>query len=301
MFLKDLDYFCAVARVENIAKAAESLGVAQPTISKAISRLERQLGVRLFERLARGVRLSPAGTAFLRHANGASNLLRDAAVQLRAFRWNEAGVIRIGAGVGVSESLLENAISEVIEKYPAVRFQVRGGTSDMLLDAVGAGIVDIAIAGVPWEARTGLRWHTLYKAPLVFAAPKGHPLTKVREVTMEQLSASRLLLPVPGNATRAMLDALFVSEGCQPPLPFIESHTSAREIVLALRFNCVVMLAEASFEIEEVAKQMKRLKVPPHWDLVRPISAVTRISRNSDHVSCMLRALTNQCAERALG
>ncbi|MCF8209896.1 MAG: LysR family transcriptional regulator [Rhodoferax sp.] len=292
MFLRDLQYFCAAARVENIARAAESLGASQPTVSKAISRLERQLGVRLFERLARGVRLSPAGTAFLRYANGANNLLRDAAAEMREFRQNQAGVIRIGVGVGITETLLEDAIERASNKHPSLRFEIRGGMADTLLDSLDAALIDLVITGVAAQPRSGLRWKTLYTDRQVFAAPREHSLVRARTVSIAQLASSRLILPAPGTVTRAWADALFIAEGIQPPLPFIESHASAREIPLAVRFGCVVLLPESVFQTSAFGPKLSRLNVPDHWDMARPISVVTRATRFTNHMETILEALT---------
>jgi len=292
LFLRDLEYFSAVARSENIGRAAESLGVSQPTVSKSIARLERQLGVRLVERLARGVRLSPEGVAFLRYANGASNLLRDASVEMREFRRHQAGVVRLGVGIGIAEPLIEGAIEQLVQAYPGLRYEIRGGMADTLLDALEAGVIDVVVTGVGPQARQGLRWQMLTTDSQVFAAPRAHALTRAREVTVEKLASCRLLLPAPGTVTRAWVDALFVADGMQPPLPFIESHASAREIPLALRFGCVVLLPAAVFRARGISAELRTLKVPSHWDVSRPISVVTRIGRLNEHPKAMVSALT---------
>jgi LysR family pca operon transcriptional activator len=291
MLLRDLQYFCAVARVENIARAAESLGVSQPTISKSVARLERQMRVRLLERLARGVRLSPAGTAFLRYANGANNLLRDAASEMREFRRHEAGVVRLGVGVGIAEPLVEDAIEQLSARYKDLRYELRGGMSDTLLDSLEAGRIDIVVTGMAPQTRTGLRWEVLMSDSLVFAPPRQHPLVRCKSISIEQLAASRLILPAQGTVTRVWVDSLFASEGLQPPLPFIESHASAREIPLAVRFDCVVLLPEAVFRAPAISRQLRRLVVPPHWDVQRPISVVTRVGRLNEHQAALVAAL----------
>lgn len=294
MFLKDLQYFSTVGRLLNIARAAETLGVSQPTVSKAVARLERQMRVRLLERMPRGVRLSPAGTAFLRYANGASHLLRDAAGEMREFRHAEAGVVRLGVGLAIPESLVDDAIEAVSKLLPAVRFELRGGMADSLLDSLEAGLIDLVLTGVGPQPRKGVRWQPLLTDALVFTAPGKHALLRAREAGLDDIAKSRLILPAPGTVTRAWFDALYSAEGKQPPLPFIESHASGRELPMALRFNCVVLLPLSVLETPAIAGKLLQIRVPPQWDMARPISLAMRVGRLGEHAQLMAQAIVEQ-------
>jgi DNA-binding transcriptional LysR family regulator len=291
MFLKDLEYFAAMARTSNIARAAELLTVSQPTVSKALARLERALGVRLFDRLARGVRLTPAGRAFLHYANGAALLLRDAGVEMREYRRGEAGVVRIGVGLAIPEGLLDDAIEAMLDRRPHVRFELRGGMADTLLDALEAGLTDLVVTVSGPQGRIGLRWQTIASDRLVFAAPRGHALLSKPCVTLDDLAAARLILPAPSTLTRGWLEALFANEGKPTPRPFVESHASGRELALALRFNAVTLLPASLLQSPAFEPHLRALKVPTHWNMERPISLVMRHGRVAEHARTMIGIL----------
>src|SRR5215469_4705109 len=98
MDFRQLEYFLRVAQRKNISLAAADLNIAQPTLTKSIKLLEDRLGVKLFERLPRGVALTPFGQTLLRHAEAVHVQIRDAGQEIAAQRSGTVGTVAIGAG-----------------------------------------------------------------------------------------------------------------------------------------------------------------------------------------------------------
>ena len=144
MDLRHLRYFAAVAATEHVGRAAAGLGIAQPPLSRAIRALESELGVALFERGARGVRLSPAGAALLPEAR---RLLRDAEAfrtGARQFASGEAGTLAIGFVSTAAYNVLPRLLPRFRARRPGVRVVLREATSDVQPPALVAGDLDLA-------------------------------------------------------------------------------------------------------------------------------------------------------------
>ena len=98
MDLRQLEYFLKVAQRQNISTAAAELNITQPSLTKSIKLLEKQLGVQLFDRLARGVELTTTATTLLRHAEAVHVQINDAGDEVAALRSGTFGVVSVGAG-----------------------------------------------------------------------------------------------------------------------------------------------------------------------------------------------------------
>ena len=125
--LRHLVTFQQVARLGRIKAAAEALSITQPGISKTIRELEDSLGVKLFERLPRGVRLTPAGRTLLRHAAPALRSLEEGIDAIRED--NAESVIRLGALSNVEGGLLPEVLQALHQRHPHLCVQVDTGTS----------------------------------------------------------------------------------------------------------------------------------------------------------------------------
>src|SRR3990170_2274189 len=98
MNIRQLEYFLTIADCRSMTLAATLLGIAQPTLTKTVRALELELGVKLFERMPRGVELTPYGQSLLRHAEAIRVQFSDARSQIEALRGGKYGTVVIGAG-----------------------------------------------------------------------------------------------------------------------------------------------------------------------------------------------------------
>ena len=199
--LRQLEYFCAVARAGNFTKAAEDLGIAQPTLSEQIAKLEKVLGAALFERLNRRIELTPLGQAILGKAQA---LLEDAAALPEYFERAQEGVrgpFRVGAIPTILPYFLAPLLKGFTERYPEVDLHVREGTTAELVEQVLEGVIDLAVLSLPVES-AGLVMKELFREPLRLAVPKSHPLAAAEKVQLRRVSEERLLILKDGHCLR---------------------------------------------------------------------------------------------------
>ena len=184
---RELEYFVAVAEELHFGKAAERLGIAQPPLSRAISRLERRLGVRLLERTSRRVALTSVGSTFLTDSRRLLESV-DAAMR-RAQRANQPGRVVMAVRPGTGSGL----IAELV-RAPDV------GSHDVLFThdlsaALRNGSADIALLCLNTHDVTGLQIAELTKEAPVALLPRGHRLARRRAVTVAELAHDSNFVP----------------------------------------------------------------------------------------------------------
>lgn len=199
--LRQLEYFCALARTGSFTRAAEEMGVAQPSLSEQIKRLEQNLGGPLFDRLARGVELTPVGAALLPRARA---LLEDAAGLLQileSLREGICGDLRVGAIPTVLPYFLAPFLRQFVDAYPEVNLQLREATTPELIEQVQEGVLDLAVLSLPVD-RPGLVRSELFREPLYLAVPDSHPLANSARLDLADIGGERLLVLKEGHCLR---------------------------------------------------------------------------------------------------
>lgn len=199
--LRQLECFCAIARTGSFTKAADELGIAQPSLSEQIAKLEQSLGAPLFERLARRVELTPPGHAILGVAQA---LLEDAAAlpdRFESAREGVSGPLRIAAIPTILPYFLAPLLKSFCERYPGVQLHLREGTTNELTEQVLNGAIDVALLSLPVDT-AGLVMKELFREPLFLAVPKKHPLTAAAPVPLRKVSKERLLILKDGHCLR---------------------------------------------------------------------------------------------------
>jgi len=276
MRIEDLEYFLQVTRAGAISKAAQQLGIAQPSLSKAISRLEGELKTQLFERHAAGVRLTAAGRVFLTHAQRIALHAADAAVALREIRQGARGLVRVGLGVGVPARILTSTCTQVLERG-AVNFHVRGGMSDSLLLDLANGELDVVVAGVPQPMDQELSWEPLWSDPMVPMLPRTHALARRRAVMeLRELLDQRWVLPTHGTVTRKRFDGVFINAGLDPPEATIDSRASGREYELALALGAIALMPRSVLADSRVLATMLPMRAPQALTIDRTVAVLSR-------------------------
>lgn len=145
--LRQLIYFKEVAKREHISEAALHLHVAQSAISRQIANLEKELGVQLFDRIGRNVKLTSVGRDFLIHTERALLEIEHGLEEINTYLNPEKGVIRIGFPSSFATQLLPSVISAFRKKHPEVEFQLRQGNYKYLIDAVKNREINLSFIG----------------------------------------------------------------------------------------------------------------------------------------------------------
>jgi DNA-binding transcriptional LysR family regulator len=193
MDFRRLRYFLAVAQAGSVSRAALRLGIAQPPLSQQIRRLEAELGVRLFERLSRGVQLTVAGRALLDEGVGVlARAERASEVARRAGR-GETGRLRIGFVGTAAYSVLGRIIRSFRTRRPGVELLLYELTSVDQVRALRDGRIDVGFVRPPVDAAE-LQVRTVTREPLVVALPRGHPLTRRRRLSLRALAGEAFVM-----------------------------------------------------------------------------------------------------------
>ena len=201
MTLTELRYIVAVARERHFGRAAEACFVSQPTLSVAIKKLEEELEVKIFERGASEVTVTPLGEALVRQAQ----VVIEQAQALReiAKRGQDplSGPLRLGIIYTIGPYLLPELTRHVIEHLPQMPLILQENFTARLLDMLRAGELDCAIMAEPFPD-TGLAVAPLYDEPFMVAVPRTHPLAALGSISAEALKKETMLLLGTGHCFR---------------------------------------------------------------------------------------------------
>jgi LysR family hydrogen peroxide-inducible transcriptional activator len=201
MTLTELKYIVAVAREKHFGRAAEACFVSQPTLSVAIKKLEDELEVKLFERSANEVSVTPLGEEIVRQAQ--SVLEQAAAIKEIAKRGKDplAGPLRLGIIYTIGPYLLPDLVRRAISRTPQMPLMLQENFTVKLLEMLRTGDIDCANMAEPLPD-TGLAIAPLYDEPFLAAVPSNHPLAQRKTVTAEGLKQETMLLLGTGHCFR---------------------------------------------------------------------------------------------------
>jgi LysR family hydrogen peroxide-inducible transcriptional activator len=201
MTLTELKYIVAVAREKHFGRAAEGCFVSQPTLSVAIKKLEDELEVKLFERSANEVSVTPLGEEIVRQAQ--SVLEQAAAIKEIAKRGKDplAGPLRLGVIYTIGPYLLPDLVRQAIARTPQMPLMLQENFTVKLLEMLRTGEIDCAIMAEPFPD-TGLAIAPLYDEPFLAAVPSTHPLAGRKTITAEELKKETMLLLGTGHCFR---------------------------------------------------------------------------------------------------
>ena len=213
MEIRQLRAFVAIAESGTFTAGALRVHVTQAAISMQIRQLETEIGAKVFVRAPRHVILTEAGEQLLRRAR---HILRehDAALdEIAELAGAERGRLRIGsASAMVLTEQLPSILKELRKQHPAADIAVTSGTSEVLVDQILAGEVDIAFVSLPVDVR-GIKTERLSEDQLVAIASPRHKLAKQRTVSAYTLAGERLILGERGGNTRRLIDQFFAQAG----------------------------------------------------------------------------------------
>jgi LysR family hydrogen peroxide-inducible transcriptional activator len=193
MEVHQLRYFVAVAELGSMSRASLRCGVAQPSISQQIQKLERELACPLFERIGRRIQLTDAGRSLLPRARAILEQLQEIPQGLEEDAKSGHGRLVVGAIPTVAPFLLPAAIRALTETFPAVDLHVREDLTERLLDALEAGEIDLAVTSTP-ITREGLGVLVIGRDPFTVAVAANHPLAGRDSISLAELVSPPTIL-----------------------------------------------------------------------------------------------------------
>lgn len=238
---RQLEYFQAVARELHLTRAAESLRVAQPALSQQIRKLERQLGLPLFERDRHRVGLTAAGRALL---TGADRILADlTAVEQEMLGWagGVRGRIRVGAARGLLPRMAKS-LSMFCQVYPCVDLDLREQATDEMMAGLIAGRLDVATLAMP--VASGERRvvsHPLGGEPLVLVTGQDTPLAAVKRVRVGDLSGAELVFYPDDSGVGQVIAEALAAGGVEPRRRFEAREYGTARILASVGLAAAIM------------------------------------------------------------
>jgi DNA-binding transcriptional LysR family regulator len=197
--------FYHVARLGSFTKAAEATFRSQSALSQQIKALEEELECPLLERIGkRRLRLTPAGEIFLGFAETTLQGLTRLKEELNEIKGLHKGTLRLAAPFTTLFHLFRWVIKEYVASFPQVRLTILDRSQESVIELVKNGEIDfgVALESLITKDLKGVRWQPV---EMFLMVPKGHPLTKVKRLTMKQLAAYPLILPPRQAGSRAWL------------------------------------------------------------------------------------------------
>ena len=227
MELRQIRYFVEAARLGHFTRAAEAMRVSQPSLSQQIRTLESELGVELFDRTGRQVKLTSAGETFLVRARRILEEVESARTEIQEFSDLLRGRVTVGAlqsAVGLALARLLVAFEEL---YPGVELNLREEqTTEPMLGALTAGELDLAVGHVSGiEMPRGLAASPLFTEDLVLIISPEHTLSERKRVSLGELRAEPFITFSVGSGIRNTLVAACLQEGFTPRIAFESGAT----------------------------------------------------------------------------
>jgi DNA-binding transcriptional LysR family regulator len=213
-----------VALCGSFSAAAESLSFTQSAISQQIAALEREAGAVLVERSARGVRLTEAGEAVVRHADGILGRLAEAEAELEAIAGLRGGRLRMAAFESAAATIMPVAIAEFAKAHPAVELSMTLVEPEAAVAALKAGDLELAItfgAGKPEDRLgDGVQHHHLLEDPMYLVLPSDHPLARKRGVRLADVADEPWIGGAPDCECNRMISQACLRFGFDPRIAF---------------------------------------------------------------------------------
>jgi DNA-binding transcriptional LysR family regulator len=205
MELRHLRYLVAVAEELHFGRAAIRLNISQPPLSQQIRQLEEELGVQLFTRTKREVRLTEAGKRLVNEAHQVLGRIDHLSKVASQAGGGEIGHLSVGVPGGVNQILVETLLL-LGKKYPGVRVELQYMSTGMQVEAIRDGAIEVGFLNLPVH-EPALTFETIKREPLWVALPRGHPLTRYQQVPLSALSDQGMIL-FPRRVTPGLHDMI---------------------------------------------------------------------------------------------
>jgi len=230
MSILQMRYFLVLAKHENLAKAADELQVSPSTLSKSIARLEREMGVKLFDRSEHGLKLNQAGLVAKDGCTDALRILDDMQSSLEDIANKENQHLRI---ISVSNLSGIGVISAFAQKHPNCYIYFKASSAQDVARADIRNDYDFIIAGPALQALNELESHPISNSAPVLMVPKGHPLTRLENLSLADIVRYPLIMSPSGSGWEAYLEQVFREKGLTPHVVSRGTHSLRCQLVAA--------------------------------------------------------------------
>ncbi|MCI4167210.1 LysR family transcriptional regulator [Bacillus spizizenii] len=216
---EQLEYFQTLAQMQHVTKAAKSLSITQPALSRSIARLENHLGVPLFDRHGRSITLNKYGHIFLRRVQAMMKEYTEGKEEIQALLKPDQGEVSLGFLHTLGTTLVPDLIGSFQQEYPNISFQLKQNHSYWLLERLKSGDLDLCLLA-SIKPEKPIQWIKLWSEELFVFVPNDHPLATHESITLSEIAGERFILLKKGYALRMTVDELFEKADIQPNIMF---------------------------------------------------------------------------------
>lgn len=290
--LRHLHAFLAVAQTRSFSAAAIRINLSQPALSATIRKLEDIIGARLFDRTTRNVVLTPVGTEVLGFAERLLSDFDGAFAGVRAFVSGGRGRIAIAASPSLAAGFLPEVLAAFRQSHPGIEVKIHDALSDVCVDMVRAGRVDIAL--VPDQtANSDLNQQELLRDYLILLCRGDHPLAKSRSVTWESIAPHDMVSIANTSSIRQHVEAVYANQG-KPLRPAFEVEQASTLISFVAHGLGVGVMPHSLAPLAGMSGLVHKRILDP--EIHRVLSAATLKTRPLSPAS---QAFIDECLKRA--
>jgi DNA-binding transcriptional LysR family regulator len=260
--LRNLKIVLSLAQTRNLSHSAAMLNTTQPGLSKWLKDLEEDIGLPLFERHARGLRLTSHGEALVAHAQRIDAQLDRAATDMQVLREGGGGRVVIGASGAAASETAPRAVLDLLAQMPQLRVSFVEGTMDRLLTLLGQGDLDIVIGRTTTERydESSMATEVLYVEPIDLVARPGHPLFELPKIGWSDVRSYRWVVWPRGTPIRNAMSEGLAAVSQELPVDHVESNSVTANITM---LNNSDMIGTASHRATLMLARLQLLRILP--------------------------------------
>jgi LysR family transcriptional regulator of abg operon len=268
--LQQLNAFLEISRAGSIRKAADALGLAQPSLSRSLTLLERELGVRLLQRSVRGVTVTPAGRTLLAKARLIEHEIASIHQTFQETGQAPSGAVRVGVSPLFALNYLPAFLDGFNQRYPGVHPMVSDGLYPSIWGRIREGAIDAYFGPIPDRDRPAdLRFTRLFSSRMIVTVRKGHPL--MRASSLVELADARWVVAGFEEGPGRIVNQLFSAHGLAPPAPAVSCESFITMMALIGQSDMIGLLPESM--LDSSAYDLMRVRIAE--SIPRPRQGIT--------------------------
>lgn len=275
-----LTAFIEVADAGSFSRAAETLHLSQPAISKRIAALEDQLGKSLFDRVGRSIKLTDAGRTLLPYARRALQDVEDGRRALSHLSDQVGGRLSIGTSHHIGLHRLPPVLREFTRLYPDVDLDIHFMDSEVACQAVLAGKLELGIVTLPTQALPQLEMRLIWPDPLVVVIAPEHPLAGKKRVALPELARHPAVMPDESTYTHRIVKAELQKHGVEPHVRLATNYLETLKMLVGIGLGWSVlprsMLDDSIIALNVSGLNMQR-ELGVVWHQRRTLSSGARV------------------------
>lgn len=257
MEFRQLEYFMAICEELHFTRAAEKLGITQPTLSHQIKALEDEVGMPLFDRVGKKIAITEAGLLLQEQCTNIFSNLKSASEKIRELQKMKRGKLAIGALPGEINHLVSLQLLDFHYKYPDIQIKLVG--LDDLYERVLKNEIDLAVTIIPIHADERVTTIPLYREEFFLTVPDTHPLASKEEIDFEEINTTPIIMFPQNHQCRKLVDITCNSIGFKIQ-PHIETNTFESIISLVRAGAGATILSKTLLSLNDTSK-LKVIKI----------------------------------------